>query len=72
MFTVKIRTAGPAFSNNQGSLRSAEVAVLLRSIAQGLWADGPIDYDVETFTHDLRDSDGNVCGELLYTRKDIE
>jgi hypothetical protein len=72
MFTVKIRTRGAAFSNNQGSLRSIEVAGLLRGIALGLERDEPIDYDVETYTRSLTDSDGNVCGELFYSINDYD
>jgi hypothetical protein len=72
MFIVRIRTRGDAFSNNQGSLRSNEVAGCLHGIAEGLKADEPIDGSVETFNHDVWDADGNVCGTIHYTAHDLD
>ena len=68
MFILTIRTGMPAFSNNNGSLRSMEVANLLRGVARSLENDEPLNDPVETFEHQLFDSDGNVCGELKYAR----
>lgn len=71
IFTLRIRCEGPAFAGGLTEFNSVstEVADILRGVAASIQNDQPL--DAGSFTATLRDSNGDTCGELLFTREEM-
>lgn len=69
MFMLTIDTDNAAFDGNGNFNLNDEVASILKGVARSLEDDMPLDNSSEfsQFSHDLRDSNGNVVGVLNFT-----